>query len=621
VRVLIVITVLVALLLVALSVDRPHARADVVIVQRADAFTLDPQAMSWTQDLRLATGIYEGLVGLDGRDCSIKSGVAERWEISEDRRTYTFHLRADAQWSNGDDVVADDFVYAWRRGLLPDTAADYSGFLMGIEGASEFFEWRKDALAEYAKRSSNERTLAAAVALWKETESRFRESVRIDAPDPRSVVVRLKQPIPYFLDLVAFGSLSPCHRPTLERFVSIDPDTARRIQQQGWTKPGEIVTNGPFRLAEWRYKRNMWLEKNPHYWNRAAVKANSIEIRIIEDANTTVLASDAGGIDWVTDVLTDYRADMLEQRARYEAKHRVALDALLAAGATIDDALAQLPPPGPGERRNIHALPAFGTDFFSFNCRPLLSTGETNPFADARVRRAFALTTDKQMLVRRVTRLNEPVSNVLVPPGTIAGYESPKGLPFDRERAKRELADAGWIDRDGDGLVEDPAGSQFPTVDLLYTSGNPRYRDLALAFRDMCQESLGVKVEPRAKETKDAREDLHEGRFMIARGSWYGDYGDPTTFLDISRSTDGNNDRKFASPRYDALLDEAAREPDPQKRLAVLAEAERFLMDEEVPLMPICTLLTIYMYEPGVMHGLTHHPRLEQRLGALWREK
>lgn len=608
--------VLVALLVLAASADRPRPPADVVMAQRADAFTLDPQRMSWQQDLRAATGLYECLLTVDDVGNPIE-GVAERWEVSEDGRRYRFFLRPDARWSNGDPVTAQDFVYSWRRALLPDSAADYSGFLLDIEGAEDFFRWREEALARYA--TSERRDGAAADALWQETLDRFERGVGLVALDEHTLEVRLRRPVAYFLDLVAFPALSPVHPPTVDAFASIDPETGRVLQRHGWTKPGVLVGNGPYRLVAWRYKRDMRLERNPHYWNPAGAQAESIEIRVIEDANTALLAAEAGGIDWLAEVLVEYRADLLAQRKRYEERHRSELDRLLAEGRSIDEALALLPPPERGERRNVHGLKAFGTDFYSFNCRPTLADGRANPFADARVRRAFALTVDKRLLVERVTRLNEPISNVLVPPDSIPGYDGPEGLPFDPERARRELADAGWIDRDGDGRVEGPDGRRFPTVDLLYSTGNPRYRDLSLALRDMWQSRLGIEVVTRGKETKDFREDLKEGRFMIARGGWYGDYGDPTTWLDLSRSTDGNNDRKYVNPAYDAMLDDAADEPDPARRFAILAEAERFLMEEEIPILPICTFLTVYWYEPGRFTGLTHHPRLDQYLGRIRR--
>jgi oligopeptide transport system substrate-binding protein len=107
------------------------------------------------------------------------------------------------------------------------------------------------------------------------------------------------------------------------------------------------------------------------------------------------------------------------------------------------------------------------------------------------------------------------------------------------------------------------------------------------------------------------------GKFMIARGRWYGDYGDPTTFLDISRTGNGNNDRAFSDARFDARMDAAAAETDPAVRLRVLSDAERYLMEEQMPLMPVCQLTQVYMYEPGRLSGLTSQPRLLQYLWQL----
>ena len=613
------IAFLLVALAIALSADHPRPPADFVVMQRADVTTLDPQRMSWTQDFRVGRSLFEGLLTLDAAGARPQPAVAERWEVSADQLTYTFHLRADARWSDGSPVTSHDFLYAWRRGLLPETAADYSGFLFHIRGAEDFFAWRTERLAAYAALPKAERTGDAAMALWAETESQFASTVGLRAEGDRTLVIELKQPVAYFLDLVAFPALSPVHRPTVEAEVRLDADTARMLQGQQWTKAGRLVSNGPYRLVAWRYRRDMRLERNEEYWNRGAVRSASVEIRIVEDQNTTVLAAEAGAADWVTEILVEYRPEMLAERARYEERHADAIAGALARGLRIDRALATLPPPGPGERRNIHGLRAFGTDFYSFNCRPTLTNGKQNPFAEAAVRRAFALAVDRETLVKRVTRVGEVPSPVLVPRGSIAGYEGPAGLPFDPERARSELAAAGWEDRNGDGLVENAEGERFPTVDLLYSLGSPRYRDLSFALREMWRNALGVEVQARGKEIRDFREELKNGNFMIARGGWYGDYGDPTTFLDLSRSTDGNNDRKYASERFDAILDRAAAELDPARRFAILADAERMLVEEELPILPICGFVTVYMYDPTAVDGLTHHPRLEQHFSRLVR--
>ncbi|MBM4114080.1 MAG: peptide ABC transporter substrate-binding protein, partial [Phycisphaerae bacterium] len=419
-------------------------------------------------------------------------------------------------------------------------------------------------------------------ALWRETLDRFDRTVGISAPDDHTLVVRLARPVHFWLDLCAFPALAPVHPPSLGKFTSLDPETGRLVQRPGWTKAGELVSNGPYQLVEWRYKRNLRMERNPFFRDPSMAICDSIDGIPIESAETAVLAYESGAVDWLPDLLADFRAEMVESK-----------------------------------RPDVHAIPSFGTDFFSFNCRPTLPGGRPNPFADPRVRRAFALAVDRQLLVDRVTRLHEPVSNVLVPRDSIEGYESPKGLPFDPARAREELAAAGWRDRNGDGFVEDENGKPFPTVDLLFSSTSPRYRDLSQALRDLWRTHLGVNVETRGKDSKLYKEDLKTGNFMVARGGWYGDYHDPTTWLELSRTGDGNNDRGYSNAQFDAMLTAAANEADAQKRLKILTEAERFLCEQELPILPLCTFVTLYLYDPDRVSGLTHHPGLDQYLGRV----
>jgi oligopeptide transport system substrate-binding protein len=163
------------------------------------------------------------------------------------------------------------------------------------------------------------------------------------------------------------------------------------------------------------------------------------------------------------------------------------------------------------------------------------------------------------------------------------------------------------------------SGEAFPTVEVLYATNSPRYRDLSTALADMWTRELGVPCVTRSLDPRGFRDALQRGDFMIARGGWYGDYGDPTTWLDLSRREDGNNDRGFDLPAYDALLDRAAVELDPARRLAILSEAERLLTEEQVPILPICHYVTVYMHDPARLEGISRHPRLEQYPGRLRR--
>ena len=711
-----------ALIVIALGLfiwmDDAPPEADLVFVNQSEVFTLDPQRMSYIQDLRLAHALYEGLVRWDNRDFSIVPAAAEALpEVSADGRRYTFRIRQEAKWSNGEPVTAHDFIYSWQRAMLPDTAADYSHMFFVIEGAEELFAWRAEQTAGFvadpwedageeqgrttrlatgrlrrllaaedlprevhmpaegkrgeiaaelsaleaaadggaarletelgsaeqtrewvSRLGQRESRAAEAMWMWQQTEARFARTVGLKALDDKTLEVRLKLPTAYFPDLLCFGVFHPVHRPTVEgwpmagpmpaggwhavappgfgdrRWVRLSAASGKLEQKHEWAKPGRHVGNGAYVLADWRYKRHLRLEKNRRYHDAERVRSRSILALTIEDTNTAVLAFESGQVDWLASVNAEYQSDMIAQRRAYERRYAEELKRLKEGGLSAEAALAMLPEPERGERRNIHAFPTFGTDFYSFNCRRRLSDGRVNPFANAGVRRAFAMSVNKRAIVERVTQLNEPVVSTLIPPGSIPGYHSPEGLAFDTNGARGELKLAGWEDRDGDGLIEDGQGSPFPVIDLVYTTNTPRYKWMSLELKAQWERQLGVRIELRGSETKFFKEDLKQGRFMIARGNWYGDYGDPSTFLEICRSTDGNNDRKYASARVDRMLEEAARQRDTEHRMEILEECERYLFEEEVPLAPICQLVQVYMYEPGEVTGLSDHPRLTQFL-------
>jgi oligopeptide transport system substrate-binding protein len=600
-RLLIPVALVVVVVACVIGFDKTRPRADFVFVNSGDVFTLDPQRMSWLSDMQIGYCLYEGLVRWNTEDFSIEPAAAERFEVSEDGLEYTFYLRKNARWSNGARVTAHDFRYAWMRLLTPDTASDYSSFFYSIQGSKEYWDLRTQQLQDKV------------VVTLEELEDEFNALVGIEVVDMFTLKVKLKQHVPYFLDQIALAVCSPVYKPAVQgwviedseknllieegwfavkappmknrRFVSLDSTTGRIKQKYTWARQGNIVCNGPFELDEWRYKRDMWLVRNPHYHSPEITTINSMRGITIVDANTAVLTFGGGEVDWLSSVNVDYQSDMLRQKDN-------------------------------GARTNIHAFPTFGTDFFSFNCREKLVNGNANPFSRAGVRRAFVLATNREVIVSHATRLNEPTVNSFVPPNSIVGYGEVDGLGFDPKRAKEELANAGWEDRNGDGLVEDIDGKQFPQIDLLYTTNTPRYKWISLEIRDQWKKTLGVQVELRGTDNKFFSSDLRSGNFMIARGRWYGDYGDPTTFLDVFKSDNGNNDRGFVNLNIDAALDAAALERNPAKRLEMLRLIEEELFTKEVPMLVICQLLQLYMYEPDRVSGLTAHPRLVQHL---WR--
>ncbi len=609
-RMLIPVAVLVALVALSVFGDRPLPRADLTFINSSEVNTLDPQRMSWMHDLRTARLLYEGLVknNVLSDDFEITPGVAESWELSEDARTYTFHFRDDAKWTNGSPVTAHDFVYSWRRAMLPDLVSDYVAMFMNIQGAQAFYDWRQAQLDGFNDRAfaNDTEKREAAYALWDETRARFDETVGLHAIDDRTLVVTLERPVPYFLELCAFTVFAPVYEPLVAQYERPDPATGRLVRRPGWTKGGVLISNGPFELTRWRFKRDMRMEQNPHYWDRDSIAIRSVSIPSISDPNAGVLAYQTGSIDWISDVTSSYRGDMVAQKLAFLDEHKEQVAELKAQGYDQFSITRQLPQ---DPRAHTHAVSSFGTYFYNFNCKPRLPDGRDNPFADARVRRAFAMCIDKPSIANQIRRLGEPSAHTLIPPGSIGGYTSPKGLPNIGDAANEAEKQA--IIAQAKALLEEANFPQDFVVELAFNK-DAGHDLIGQAIAKSWQKSLGVQTKLSQKEIKIFREDLKNKQYMTARAGWFGDYGDPTTFLDINHSKDGNNDRAYDNPKFDKLLEDAGDELDPVKRMAMLSEAERILVEEDLPLVPIFHYATIYMFDAHKLTGLSTHPRTKQ---------
>lgn len=240
--------------------DVPSRRADLVFINGAEPETLDPAVITGQPEGRVVNALFEGLCAFDA-DGRAVPGVAEAWEISPDGRTYTFHLREDAKWSDGRPLVAEDFVASWKRTLTPSTGAQYNYMLFPVKNARAFAE---GATGDFA-------------------------DVGVKAPDRRTLVVELENPTPYFLELCAFPTLHP-----------VRVDLIARVGDD-WVKPGNLIGNGAYVLGEWRINDKIRLKKNPHYWNRAGVALGTVDVLPISDANVAFNFFASGLADLVMD--------------------------------------------------------------------------------------------------------------------------------------------------------------------------------------------------------------------------------------------------------------------------------------------------------------------------------
>ncbi len=561
-------------------------RADLTVADGVSIVTLDPAQISWLQDIRVVTQLYEGLYALDPRGGGIVAAASERAEASADSgggpTVYRFRLRPEARWSNGEPVSADDFVFSWRRAIEPGTGRHYGFFLECIRGVRPYVEWRRREIERLGRTPPAERSRRAAEHR-SEADRRFAQEVGLIAENGRTLRVELDRPVAYFLDLLTLPVFLPVHRRSVERYVRTT-NLGLVLEDPGWCKPENTYYNGAYVLESWRFKRGLRLRRNDHYRRAAETQIETVEWLDVADANTAWLMYATGRVDWLLSVDAPYAAGLVAESA----------SPLAAAVNRNGD-----------RRRDVHAVPAFGTYFYNLNCGARLADGRSNPLADPRVRRAICQAVDRAQIGREVTRRGERPAESLVPPGALRGYPAIAGLGYDPPAARQALADAGY-----------PGGRGLPPIELLFNT-EAEHGLIAQTVAAMLRRNLGVNISLVGKEAQTYREDKKARRFHLARASWYGDYDDPTSFLDVFRSDNGNNDSGYDDPAYDARLNAADLTADPDARLGALAECERRLMREGVPVLPLFHAVSVFAYDPEVVRGLVPGPRLLPSLSAL----
>lgn len=218
----------------------------------AEPQDLDPQTVTGVPENKLINAFFEGLVSYGNEETDTVGGVAERWEISPDGLTYTFYLRPDAKWSNGDPVTATDFVRSYQRILTPALAAEYAYKFNAVVGAEEYQDGKLKDFSQVGFR----------------------------AIDARTLEIRLKHRAPYLLEAMKHYAWFPVHIPTIEKHGGL----AKR--GTAWTREENLVGNGPFVLKSWRPNQKIVATRSPTYWDRATVKLDEIHFFPTENLET-----------------------------------------------------------------------------------------------------------------------------------------------------------------------------------------------------------------------------------------------------------------------------------------------------------------------------------------------
>lgn len=479
--------------------------------------SIDPQRVEESAGNEVVNDLFEGLFTLDANGKPRLAGALS-YDVDPSGTVYTFKLRPEARWSNGDPVTAADYVYGWQRAADPNTASQYAWFiaLMGLNHANAVIQGKRPP-----------------------------SDLGVTALDQHTLQITLAAPVPFFLKTLTHYTTFPAHKATIEKFGS------------EWVKPGNIVSNGAYRLKEWTPNERLIAERNPHYWNNTKTVVNKVIYLEVVSDTAAYNRYRSGEVHYTPYPLDQYRK--------------------------IKKTMAQ----------ELINLPILASYYYVFNT-------QRKPFDDSRVRRALSLAIDREVITDKILGQGQIPAYSFTPP-IVDGFElkPPQSQLMSKEKrieqAKALLAEAGY-------------GPGKPLkVDILYNT-NESHKVIALAIASMWKRNLGVSTEINNMEWKSMVSALNEGNFNISRYSWSGDYNDASTFLDIMISSSSANSGKWVNAEYDALLAKAHDAMDPAERNRLYQQAET-LIDKEAPIAPIYFAVKSRLLKPFVKGFPLHNPQ------------
>jgi oligopeptide transport system substrate-binding protein len=316
-------------------------------------------------------------------------------------------------------------------------------------------------------------------------------------------------------------------------------------------------------LKEHRIRDRIRLIKSETYWDRDNVKLNVVDALSIEDRVTAINLYLTGSVDWVTQPPPNAIRELLKQK-----------------------------PP----RNDLNPSPQLTTYFYLLNTtRP--------PLKDVRIRRALSLAIDREEICRVATAAGEQPAFSIVPPG-MPGFKQQPCEPRNPQQARELLAEAGY-----------PNGLGFPKLEIHYNT-DVVHQSIAELVRKQWQRELGITVTLRNEEWSSVLATQHRLDFMLSRRAWIGDYLDPVTYLDLFITDGANNCTGFSNAEYDRLIADAAKEPDTDKRMKMLEQAEQILM-AEMPIIPVFFYVSRNLVKPKV-RGWYNNLRDDHPIRSIW---
>ena len=491
--------------------SQPGTGEQVVRLPSPEPPTLDPGLATDGHSVDVITQLFEGLVAFD--DQGNVSGVeAQGWQVSDDGRTYTFQLRDGLRWSDGQPVTARDYEYAWKRNVDPKTASDYANVLYPIRNAERIH-----------KQGADPNTLG------------------VRAVDDRTLAVQLEEPAAYFLRLASTWTLYPLPRAAIER------------HGDRWTEPGNIVTNGPFKLESWRHDQELALVRNDDYWGTKPTLARAVYKLFPGGADDQMLAAyEAGEIDVAP--VPPAQADRFRNDRKYQSE--------------------------------LHRFAVSDTHFIAVNHRrPAL--------ADVRVRQALGLTIERERLLRDILKRAGQPATSLQPEG-IAGRQPALWPAENVQRARELLAEAGY-----------PDGRGLPELTFTYNTSDV-WPLLGQYLQQRWRDTLGVRLRLDSMEWKVYLKWRFEpgwtaqGDLYLA--DWLSDYEDPNNWYNViwdSAEDPTVFNGGWANAEYDAVVRKARGELDAKARTALYEQAEAVLA-RDYPHIPLYYEQTEVLVKPHV---------------------